>query len=481
MKQKQTYRDYLQGSLLAKITLAGWLLVCAAGIYCTIKLTGFTNHGMTAAIYGGLALVLALTWLFHRKLPKAALALEILLLAGLVLAMQPVGKVSEVAQEASQTKEYETVQIAVLKDSKLTAEQDLSKQVLGYVNGDERAYERSSEILTEHGKTVAKSKPLRSAKTLYRQLQKGSVQMIVLTAETRSDLTDLDEDYEQKIRVLFEKDYEVGTAEAKLVDIRSESFTVYLCGTDLSSGSNINSTGRGDVNILLTINPKTKQVYLQTIPRDTFVFIPCRGGSSKLSYSGWWGGVQSSIESIEDKFDIEINYYAKINFEGLKDLVDALGGVEVYSHYTYTVGEYHFVKGMNQVNGDQALMFARLRKMLPQNELSRGQHQMELIKAIFRKFAQDPTYDHCMALLDAVKGNFVTNFPQKDYADAFSLVVDLLPELENMENHSIKGVYQWHDDEIRDHRYQYYYYPEESEIQRVHDTILAVKNGEDYT
>gem|GEM_PF-5850418 len=57
MKQKQTYRDYLQGSLLAKITLVGWLLVCAAGIYCTVKLTGFTNHGMTAAVYGGLVLV----------------------------------------------------------------------------------------------------------------------------------------------------------------------------------------------------------------------------------------------------------------------------------------------------------------------------------------------------------------------------------------------------------------------------------------
>lgn len=477
MKQKQTYMDYLQQSLIAKITLVGWLMVCAAGIYCSIKIIGFTSHGMTVAVCGGLVLVLALTWIFHRKLPKAALVLEVLLLAGLVFVMHPIGKVSEVAQEASRTKEYEAVQIAVLKDSKLTAGQDLSKQVLGYVNADERAYERSSEILKEHDKTVAKSKPFRSAKMMYNQLQKGYVQLIVLTAETRSDLIELDEDYEQKIRVIFEKNYEVGTAKAKLVDIRREGFTVYLCGADLSSGSNINSTGRGDVNVLLTINPKTKQVYMQTVPRDTFVYIPCRGGSSKLSYSGWWGGVQSSIESIEDKFDIEINYYAKINFEGLKDLVDALGGVEVYSHYTYTVGEYHFVKGMNQVNGDQALMFARLRKMLPENELSRGQHQMELIKAIFRKFAQDPTYDHCMSLLDAVQGNFVTNFPQKDYADAFSLVVNLLPELQSMENHSIKGVYKWHDDEIREHHYQYYYYPDESEIQRVHDTVLAVKNG----
>lgn len=124
-----------------------------------------------------------------------------------------------------------------------------------------------------------------------------------------------------------------------------------------------------------------------------FVYIPCRGGSSKLSYSGWWGGVQSSISSIEDKLNVDINYYVKINFEGLMDLVDALGGVQVYSHYTYSAGEYSFVEGYNEVDGEKALAFARARKMLPLNERSRGYQQMELIKAIFSKFAQEPTFD----------------------------------------------------------------------------------------
>ena len=123
------------------------------------------------------------------------------------------------------------------------------------------------------------------------------------------------------------------------------------------------------MNILLTVNPNTEKVNMQVIPRDTFVYIPCRGGSSKLSYSGWWGGVQSSIESIEDKFGIDINYYAKINFNGLVDLVDALGGVTVYSHYTYSYQGYSFVKGYNEIDGEAALRFARARKMLPENEL----------------------------------------------------------------------------------------------------------------
>ena len=216
---------------------------------------------------------------------------------------------------------------------------------------------------------------------------------------------------------------------------------------------------------------------MQVIPRDTFVYIPCRGGSSKLSYSGWWGGVQSSIDSIEDKFGIDINYYAKINFNGLVDLVDALGGVTVYSHYTYSYQGYSFVEGYNEVDGKKALRFARARKMLPQNELSRGQHQMELIKGIFKKFAENPTYENSMAVLDALENNFVTNLPEEDYYDAFKLVVKLLPELENMENHSIEGTYQWHYDEIRDGYYQYYYYPAEGEVERVRESINAILDG----
>ena len=184
-----------------------------------------------------------------------------------------------------------------------------------------------------------------------------------------------------------------------------------------------------------------------------------------------------SIDSIEDKFDVEINYYAKINFNGLVKLVDALGGVTVNSHYTYTAGQYNFVKGENFVSGEKALMFARARKMLPENELSRGQHQMELIKGIFRKFAENPTYDNSMAVLDALSENFVTNLPEEDFYEAFELVVKLLPALQNMENHTISGTYKWHYDEVRDGYYQYYFYPNDGEIEKVRNRINAVLEG----
>lgn len=471
------YKQFLTSSKLALVTLIILVIDILAAIYIVTQVARYT--GTLAAVIGfaAVAIIGGLIWFCHYKKPKVAVVVEILLTIALVIGIIGVGKINSVTGKISRTTEYEVVQIVTLKDNDIEADDDFETFTLGYTNSDDGAYEKSSEILVENDKKVKESKPYEDTESLYNDLLSSTTELMVLTSNTRSDLSVIDEEYEDKIKVLFEKKYEIGQAELKAVDITKEPFTIYLCGADLSSGEDINSTGRGDVNILLTVNPNTEKVNMQVIPRDTFVYIPCRGGSSKLSYSGWWGGVQSSIESIEDKFGIDINYYAKINFNGLIDLVDALGGVTVYSHYTYSYQGYSFTEGYNEVDGKKALRFARARKMLPQNELSRGQHQMELIKGIFKKFSENPTYENSMAVLDSLSNNFVTNLPEEDYYDAFKLVVNLLPQLETMENHSMEGTYQWHYDEIRDGYYQYYYYPTESEVDRVRNTINDILEG----
>ena len=102
---------------------------------------------------------------------------------------------------------------------------------------------------------------------------------------------------------------------------------------------------------------------------------------------------------------------------------------------------------------------------------------MELIKGIFRKFAENPSYDNSMAVLKGLEDNFVTNIPEEDFYKVFQLVVKLLPELQTMENHTISGNYEWHYDEIRDGYYQYYFYPDEGEIEKVKGRIDAVLEG----
>ncbi len=453
------------------------LLSAAAAIWLVVQI--YPYGGWKGSLLAGVILfLLGILLLYGRdKFPKLVLAVSILLVVILGAAVIVMSMVNSAAERVSNTAEYEIVQIAALKGSGITAEDDFSSYTLGYAKDDGEALSRGRNILEEENKKIKKEVGYENMKSAYRALTSEKLDLIVLTSNSRSDLSLIDEEYENRLNILFEKRYPLQTADLKPVDISSQPFTVYLCGVDLSAGQDITSTGRGDVNLLLTVNPKTGQTNMQVIPRDTFVYIKSREGSSKLSYSGWWGGVKSSVESIEDKFGIDINYYAKINFNGLVDLVDALGGVTVYSHYTYSYQGYDFVKGENYVDGQKALRFVRARKMLPQNELSRGQHQMELLKGIFRKFSEDPDYGKAVKIADALSENFVTNIPRQDYYKVYKLVRQLLPQLSSMENHSVEGEYKWHYDQIRKGYYQYYFYPAEGEVEKIRQRIDGVLQG----
>lgn len=471
------YIEYLKSSTLAKVTGILLVIIFITAIYDIMLISTYISL-MPLILVTVVSLIILVFLLFlHYKKNKISIVVEIVVCFCLFFLSFMLIRINTFANDITQTNEVETVQIVALKDSPITREQDFDKLQLGYIQDDENAYTYSTEILKENQKKIKKETPYKTMQQAYDDLKNQKIDLLVLTNLAKSDLFDIDENYIEQVKVILSKDYPLQTAKVKAVDMSKEAFTVYFQGADLSSGDNINSTGRGDVNILLTVNPQTKNVNMQVIPRDLFVYIPCKDASSKLSYSGWWGGIQSSIASIEKALNIDINYYAKINFDGLTDLVDALGGVEVYSHYTYDAGGYHFTKGYNQVDGKKALMFARARKMLPLNERSRGYQQMELIKAIFTKFAKEPSYDHAMKVLDTLQNNFTTNLPKEDFVIAYQLVVDLLPQLQTMENHSIEGEYKWHYDEVRPTYYQYYFYPADGELDAVKQRIDNLLNG----
>ena len=414
-----------------------------------------------------------------KKHSAVSIIIEIVLLAILVLIGNTAHATDSIVNKTVAKPEYETVCIVAMKDSGIESTDDLSSFRLGYINSEDGAYAKCSEILKENNKKVRKTVPKKYPKAVWKSFKEDKTQLMLLTDRMRASLDEIEPNYEKKIKVLFKKDYILKEAKAKQVNISKEPFVVYLQGSDASGAKNINSTGRGDANFLVAVNPKTQKVNLQVIPRDTYVNIPSMGGHSKLSYSGSWGGIQSSIESIEEKFDIDINYYAKINWQGIIDLVDALGGVEVYSQYefysSYPVNEpYHFVQGYNQMNGKKALAFVAERKSLPENELSRGKNQMALIKGIAMKFAENPNFDDAMVIMDKMSDSFVTNIPKKDYIKTFNVAVDLIPELKNLELKSMKGEFRWKTDEVSG-EYKYYFYPEKNEIKRVKDDIENIK------
>lgn len=191
------------------------------------------------------------------------------------------------------------------------------------------------------------------------------------------------------------------------------AFAVYISGSD-SRKATLPMNGRNDVNILAIVNPTTKQILLINTPRDYYVYNPAKKCMDKLTHCGN-NGVNNSMGALADLYDVEIKYYARMNFKGLITLVDAIGGVAVYSEKEFSAMGVPIKKGYNLLNGGQALCFARERKHLAGGDNARGQNQMILIKAIVAKMTSGSTIiSNYTGILSSLTNMFKTNMSLND-------------------------------------------------------------------
>ena len=405
------------------------------------------------------------------KNKKSTLLIHLLMSIVFIIAMMTIYKTNHFVSSITHSQEYETIQLVTLKESSLTQESSLKDLTMGSYIDDHEGYQHAVDILNKYQKENFHTHQYDDFQKEYKDFLNKKIDFFILSPLTTAYLEEINPDYSKQIKVLYQEQYPIQEIVNDKIDILKEPFTVYLGGVDLSGNKDIRGAGRGDVNILLTVNPQTKKSQLQVIPRDLYCYNPVKKKSSKLSYSGKWGGVQSSIASIEHEFGIKINYYAKINFEGLIELIDELGGIDAYSHYDYTVNGFHYKKGINHLNGTQALAMARERKSLPLNERSRGLQQMEIIKGIMKKVSQNPSFDNLKTILSTIENNFVTNLPEDQFIDAFQLFLDMKDSLLHLKAYSMDGQYKWHDDEIIKGYHFYYFYPSHQEKEKVRNRI----------
>lgn len=177
-----------------------------------------------------------------------------------------------------------------------------------------------------------------------------------------------------------------GKKNVDAVDINTKSFTVLISGMDTTG--KITEEARSDVNMLVTINPKTHKVLMTSIPRDYKVKLQ-NGDYDKLTHTGMMG-VDETIKDIEDLLDIKINYYIKVNYNTLKDLVNSIGGITVVSDKTFVsyIGHYRFVEGENELDGAKALAFARERQAYSDGDNHRVKNQQAVLVAIVNKMTK---------------------------------------------------------------------------------------------
>lgn len=198
--------------------------------------------------------------------------------------------------------------------------------------------------------------------------------------------------------------------------ITKEPFVVYLSGVD--TRGELTEKARSDVNILAVVNPQTKQVALINTPRDYYVDLAGTDSKDKLTHAGLYG-VENSMQTLGNLYGIEVDHYIRINFAGFMTIVDALGGVDVYSDYAFTSvgspGYYDpttFVEGWNHLDGPAALAFARERHAFATGDVQRGINQMKVIDAMLNKIKSPTLLMSFSKLMEAASDCFVTSFSQ---------------------------------------------------------------------
>lgn len=200
-------------------------------------------------------------------------------------------------------------------------------------------------------------------------------------------------------------------------DLTKVPFVVYVSGIDVYG--DIKTKSRSDVNVLVAVNPNTKEIALVTTPRDSYVDIPGKTNEykDKLTHAGNYG-VSYSIATLENLYGVNVDYYIRINFSGVEKVVNLLGGVDVVSLYNFTArhGPYNIKKGVNHFNGAQAVSFARERITVPGGDVTRGKHHIELIKGIFDKVTTTAVLTNYQSLLDAASDNFQTDISTNQLA-----------------------------------------------------------------
>ncbi|MCE4049438.1 MULTISPECIES: LCP family protein [Bacillaceae] len=226
-----------------------------------------------------------------------------------------------------------------------------------------------------------------------------------------------------KAKSVVEDSYQPIDRESSLrdaaVDPDIDDISILFIGVDDSekrSSSSGTTRSRSDALMLATLNEKEKSVKLLSIPRDSYVYIPERGYNDKITHAHYFGGVTSTIETVENLLDVPVDYYAKMNFDAFMDVVEALGGIEVDVPVTFTEqnskdqkGEnaIHLEKGLQTLNGEEALALARTRKI--DNDIERGKRQQLIMKAIMDKAVSAQAITKYSKLMEAVGDNMTTD------------------------------------------------------------------------
>ncbi len=266
---------------------------------------------------------------------------------------------------------------------------------------------------------------------LLTQIKTDTEMVLVVNSGNYDAMIENDKDFEKEVRVLDTIEIKIKIEqEDKNLNVTKDPFVVYLSGIDTRSNY-LPSRSLSDVNIILAINPVKKKILMIHIPRDYYVQIHGTTGlRDKLTHAGTIGGIEASMSTIEDLLEIEIPYYVRVNFNAVVKLVDAIGGINIYSDVNYTFNCWTdngctFYPGYNSVGGRCALAFARERHAYDSGDRHRGENQEQVMQLIINKVSSSSTLiANYNQILNALEGTFETSLSSEEITNLVKMQIN---------------------------------------------------------
>lgn len=341
--------------------------------------------------------------------------ISILLIVGAYYLFKVSGTVSKIS---GGDYKLDKVVVSVMADNSAESIEDAKDYTFGVqykMNGDQ--VKQTVDAINEELGTDIKTEEYDTLAEQAQALHDGTVDAIIYNQGYTGILEEAFEGYSDNTKVIYSHEIKTEmTDKASDVEVKNDTFSVYISGIDVFGAIETNS--RSDVNIIAEVNPTTHQILLVTTPRDYYVEIPgiSGGQKDKLTHAGIYG-VDASMATLEQLYDTNIDFYARVNFTSLITMVDALGGVDVESEYAFTTSEdsglvMNVVQGTNHFNGKQALAFSRERQNVPGGDNQRGKDQQAVITAMIKKMVSPAILTGANGILNSVSGNVETNMSE---------------------------------------------------------------------
>lgn len=412
MREKFKFKYILWASIVLQLIVDGFVIGKLIGMNVVPVL-------YLVIMIACLIAVNVLTFFSSRKLWAGIvmLIISLVLSAALIVGFDFINKADYTVNDVSQDSDKQVTEmvIVVLDDSEVQEISDLKEFSVGYLNDSDIEASQSMLDQIKEGAGDISVAEFGGITEAVNALYDKTINALVMNKAYIAVLAETEEysDFEQRIKQIYSSEIVRYINIIPEQETNLDSFIVYFTGIDTFGG--VTATSRSDVNILAVVNTKTRHIQLINTPRDYYVELPNSGGAKdKLTHAGIYG-VDNSIGALEMLYGIDVDYYVRINFSGFEQIIDALGGIDVYSEYDFTVEPIkHYTVGINHLSGIEALAFARERYSFAEGDVARGKNQMAVITALIQELSSPEILYNYTSVLNSISQSFQTNMQSEN-------------------------------------------------------------------